>query len=114
MKLLIILAGLLVSFSSFAHSTLVSSIPADGDVLTASPHHMELRYSEPVLLTQFVIRNSEGDAVATDFTAGRERQEQFHIMPGSDLGEGDFTIEWVVMSADGHRVSGDIEFRVES
>ncbi len=98
---------------AWAHSQLVTSTPAEGEVLTALPDEFSVTLSENLLTdagtSAFALRvvddeghyfgdgclTIEGDTVRTDAVIGE---------PGS------YSLEWQVVSADGHPVGGSVPF----
>lgn len=107
--LLLALAALLAT-PAHAHSDLVETTPAQGDVITEAPESISLQFNEEPLdsLVDVVITNAAGDIVAMD-AAEASGTEVLVPWPGS-LGPGDYTVAYRVVSADGHPVTGTFTF----
>ena len=95
-----------------AHATLESSSPADGASLTAPPAKVVLTFDEPV--------GSEANALTVTTADGVRRDAGDAAVLGPKLSAsikrgapgGTWTVEWRVVSADGHPVSGALHFTV--
>ncbi|WP_309126205.1 copper resistance protein CopC [Kocuria sp.] len=94
-----------------AHTELVGTDPADGQVLQSTPTTITLSFNEPVGATPEAVRllAPSGDRIpltarALDSTVG--------LTPSTALGDGTHTVLWQVTSADGHPVSGSFTFSV--
>jgi copper resistance protein C len=110
----VLLWMLLVALGSpaHAHTTLVSSTPADGTQLDAPPSTIELIFSEPVdpRLVTVVVSGSDG-AQWQDGTPGvAEAVVSQAVRPLVD--GGDYMVAYRVVSADGHPVTGQVRFSV--
>jgi methionine-rich copper-binding protein CopC len=95
-----------------AHSLLVESTPAAKAVLSASPRHADLRFNNRIerRLSSIVVVGPDGrrhpGTVVADTAADRLRAALPPLPPG------DYRLEWRVLSADGHVVTGSYPFRV--
>lgn len=111
------LALLLVPSSASAHAALESSDPADGATLAALPETVSVTLNEEVgsgavlrVLDSSGTRVDDGDVT----TAGRR------VLVGVEAGKsnadasgaGSYRMVYRVVSADGHAVTGQIDFRV--
>jgi copper transport protein len=95
--------------TALAHSTLVSSDPADGAVLAAQPPHLVLNFNEPV--SPLVIRLIDDQGRSTALSYRVEDTAVIIDEPG-DIGRGSHALSWRVVSADGHPVGGTILFSI--
>lgn len=97
---------------AFAHDQLVEATPGDGDTVDAAPEAVEMVFSgAPQKLGNEIRVEHDGENVA----AG-DPEVQFHtITQGlkSDLAGGDYTVDWRIVSEDGHPVGGTFTFTVE-
>jgi len=96
-----------------AHASLASSAPGDGDVVQDLPPAVQLTFGEAIATPAYVVvRDPAGhevaegepdvvDAVVTQPVVGREAA-------------GEYTVDYRVVSADGHPVSGTLTFAVRS
>jgi methionine-rich copper-binding protein CopC len=93
-----------------AHSTLVSTDPADGSTVGIVPAQVTLTFSEPVepLGTQVVVLAPDGRTVSSGdaVLAGTSVSEALV----SGLPAGAYRVEWRITSSDGHPVSGTFGF----
>lgn len=97
-----------------AHAELLSTDPSSAQILTASPTHITLHFSEPVTTTQDSLRLFDGQAKR------HEVAKAFH--PDGDLTaisvsldtltDGEYVAVWRVVSADSHPVHGALSFHV--
>lgn len=94
-----------------AHATLVSSSPAEGEVLATAPGEVVFTFDEPVQLVPngLLAFDAAGDEVAVDASAGGT--EVTGELPG-DLDNGTYVVTWRVVSEDGHPIAGSLTFHV--
>lgn len=105
---------LLVPAPAHAHDSLISSDPADGATLETSPEQITLTYSAEVLEVSPVVQISEGP--------GGEPLELTPVLEGptvtaqipEPLPAGTHTVQWRVVSSDGHPIEGSFTFTVET
>lgn len=113
MKLIKILAAslLIVSSSVFAHTSLKSSVPANNAMLDKAPTELSLTFGAKVKLVGLTVVDSKGSKVALDFKAPKEMQSSFtQKLPV--LKPEMYTVDWVMMGADMHKMSGKFGFMV--
>lgn len=107
-------AMLLVPAPAHAHDSLISSDPADGATLETSPEQITLTYSAEVLEVSPVVQISAGE--------GGEPVELTPVIDGptvtaeipEPLAAGTHTVQWRVVSSDGHPIEGSFTFTVET
>jgi methionine-rich copper-binding protein CopC len=94
-----------------AHTSLVSSSPADGATLTSAPKEVRLQFSgAPAADPLDVAVTLEGQTIPP---AGTVRVDGSTVVIPVDLpGPGAYTVAYRVVSADGHPVQGTVEFTV--
>jgi copper transport protein len=104
---------LAVHAAADAHTTLVSSEPAAGSRLSASPARVRLVFSEQVEagMANLAIVGADGRVTAL-VPAGDPHDVHAIVAPVSPLPNGTFRITWHVVSADGHPVGGSFIFTV--
>jgi methionine-rich copper-binding protein CopC len=109
--LLLATAPLLAGPPAHAHAELLSASPAEGDVVETLPGEVELTFSEPVATPAYVVVNgpdgeqvSDGDPQVVDGVVTQ-------TTPGSGPA-GAYTVDYRVVSTDGHPVSGQVGFTV--
>ena len=115
---LVLLAALAASTLGWAppapmHATLVSSEPAASSHVAVAPRRVRLVYSEPVEggLARIVLVAVAGDSIV--LRAGADpRNVNAVIAPIDTLAPGHYKLDWRVVSADGHPVTGSLRFAV--
>jgi copper transport protein len=115
-----LVAILLVAFAAVtfvwrraeAHAALVSSEPAAGSRLTTPPARLRLVFSEPIEapLSHIALVGPEGSTPLT--VASDPRDVHALVTPLDSLRDGSYRVEWHIVSADGHPVSGAFAFSV--
>jgi copper transport protein len=96
-----------------AHATLLSSEPAAGVTLAASPARIRLLFSEPMEPTLATISIVDRTGTSTALTvSGDPHDVHALIAPVQLSGTGEFRVVWHVISADGHPVGGSYLFAV--
>lgn len=104
----------LLSFMStvaLAHTDLVSSMPADTAQLETSPEKLVLNFSEPVRLMQVKLVAGNGDQVQLGFNPNNQSVEK-HELSVPSLSASQYTVTWVILGSDGHRMEGSFGFGV--
>jgi copper transport protein len=99
--------------AALAHASLLRSDPAAGTVVAHAPSRIVLHFDQPVQDAGTTVVASSGVSAL----AGHARVEQGNsralVVPlRSGLGNGDYTVRWRVVSADGHIVSGVVAIGV--
>ncbi|WP_405960997.1 copper resistance protein CopC/CopD [Streptomyces sp. NBC_00024] len=113
--LLAALAVVAGSTPARAHASVVSTAPADRQVLGTPPPRVSLTFTEPVSLglTRVSVIAPDGDTVATgrpEHPAGRAEEVAVRLRTLS--AKGTYTIVWHTVSADSHPVQGTFSFSV--
>lgn len=97
-----------------AHDTLVSSSPADGETLTASPAEIRLTFSDDALpIAPQVIVFPEGTPPGEAQEATVDGRD-VHLALPDPLAEGTYRVSWSVVSSDGHRIEGTYLFHLDA
>jgi copper transport protein len=110
-----VLLGVMVGASTAsAHAELLSSFPANQELLREAPSEIALQFTEGVDPIEPGIRllDSDGDEVAigeVDQSAGSDRMRA--PIPDT-LADGTYVVAWQAVSADSHRVRGSFTFSV--
>jgi methionine-rich copper-binding protein CopC len=111
MKILSLLSGLvLVMFgvTANAHAHLQKSSPADNSVITASPSNLVLNFSEAARLTALSIqRDEEPKQNLKPLPTTAAQQISVPLPP---LTPGTYSVNWRVVSDDGHVMAGALHF----
>ena len=111
MKILSLLSGLaLVAFAvtANAHAHLQKSSPAEGSVITTSPPNLVLNFSEAAKLTALSIQ--KGSAPEQKLKPLSTTAAQQISVPLPALTPGTYSVNWRVVSDDGHMMAGVLHF----
>lgn len=93
-----------------AHNAVISTTPSDNQVLTELPQRFEIRTSDDLLPAGAAIMQVT-DADGLFYGDGCVVIEGPTASSVPELGApGDYTLDWQVVSADGHTISGTIPF----
>ncbi|MCF6376870.1 copper resistance protein CopC [Nocardioides KLBMP 9356] len=94
-----------------AHGELLFSDPSDGGVLEALPSRAFLTFSDSITeIREITIVGPDGSVTnGAPTSVGPEVRQTLWAGP-----EGSYTMEYFVVSADGHDVRGDVHFEVGS
>jgi methionine-rich copper-binding protein CopC len=101
-----------------AHSELLTSTPADGEVLSAGPDAITGDFSAPVdpERSSMELRGPDGTLVARGGVPDGGSVTQMTILEVPDLGPGTYTVRWTTVATEeehaGHVVRGTFEFTV--
>ena len=107
-----VIASLAMPLSASAHSELVSSSPADGDVVTASPSEIVLTFSAALdpKKSSIVLKDASGSKLAT---AGVDPAKNTVMrMTPPELAPGEYEIDWTSVATDGDLLRGKVSFTV--
>jgi copper transport protein len=108
--LVTLLSVLSIASGAFAHASLVSVTPADGSVLARPPATVQLRFNEPVTLTDIRLIDAEGRT--RDDIKVIARNEIVELVLPDGLPRGTELVSYRVVSADGHPVGGSMVFSI--
>ncbi|WP_409483476.1 copper resistance protein CopC [Arsenicicoccus dermatophilus] len=104
--------GLLAAPTASAHSALVGSDPADGATLAAAPRAVSLTFNETVKGQYSKILVTGPDGAQLPVTTSSAGPTVTASLPAG-LGGGAYRVVYSVVSADTHRISGQITFTVK-
>jgi copper transport protein len=110
----VVLGVLAAAGTASAHAELLSSSPANQELLEMAPTEIALRFTEAVDPIEPAIRllDADGDDVeiaGVDQSAGSDRMRA--TLP-TTLDDGTYVVAWQALSADSHRVRGSFTFSV--
>ena len=111
MKILSLLSGLAlvaIGATANAHAHLQKSSPADNSVVTTSPSNLVLNFSEAARLTALSIQ--KGDEPKQDLKPLPTTAAQQVSIPLPPLTPGTYSVNWRVVSDDGHVMGGALHF----
>ena len=97
-----------------AHSTLIETTPEKMEVTDSSPKFLELRFNEPIEqdLADITIYDWNAKPVISKQSVGGEKRSKVLHINLPNLKQGTYTVQWSVVSLDGHPVSGSYMFAV--
>jgi methionine-rich copper-binding protein CopC len=111
MKIVSLVSGLaLATFgvAASAHAHLQKASPADGSLVTTSPSRIVLNFSESARLTAASIQKGDDPRQSLKpLPAAAARQIS---VPLPQLTPGSYSVNWRVVSEDGHVMSGTLRF----
>ncbi|NIF46973.1 CopC domain-containing protein YobA [Enterobacter sp. Ap-1006] len=105
-----------VSPAVFAHAHLKQQSPAADSAVTASPQSLTLSFSEGVEpgFSGVTVTGPQKSAVKTGKVKVAETDNKQLIVPVEEaLKPGDYSVDWHVVSVDGHKTKGSYHFSVK-
>ena len=97
--------GLALTFSASAHISLKQSTPESNAMLMQSPKQLTLTFSGEVRLAKVLVSDSENQRVDFSFKPSATPNKNFNwSLP--NLSEGSYTVKWIALGGDGHKMSG--------
>lgn len=96
-----------------AHDTLISSDPEDGATLETSPEAITLTYSADILdVSPLVLITDDSGTELAEITPTVEGPTVTATLP-APLPAGTHSVQWRVVSSDGHPIEGELTLTVE-
>lgn len=97
-----------------AHTHLVSSTPAQ-DASVTPPTTIELQFSERLepKFSKVKLSKADGTPVAASSSVIGKDRKTILGKPSKPLGAGAYAVNWQVVSADGHKMTGSYKFAVK-
>lgn len=116
LRLSLFLAGCLTSAGAFAHAHLQQPLPAAGSEVDASPQALTLSFSEGIE-TQFsgvTLTGPQQKAIPLGKPVRSDNNKaQLTVPVELALTPGAYTVDWHVVSVDGHKTKGQYTFTVK-
>ena len=112
----VFLSAMLTTASVFAHAHLQQQIPAADSTVSVSPQALTLTFSEGVELSfsGVTLTGPQNKPVATGKLARSDGNKAQLTLPMTEpLAAGEYTVEWHVVSVDGHKTKGQYHFSVK-
>ncbi|HHN5522099.1 TPA: CopC domain-containing protein YobA [Klebsiella aerogenes] len=112
----VFLSAMLTTASVFAHAHLQQQIPAADSTISVSPQALTLTFSEGVELSfsGVTLSGPQNKPVATGKLARSDGNKAQLTLPLNEpLAAGEYTVEWHVVSVDGHKTKGQYHFSVK-
>ena len=113
---LIALAGILATPAALAHAHLTQQNPAANAQVTASPQALTLNFSEGVepAFSGATLTGPQNEQIKTGKATRNEQDKTQLIIPlAQSLETGKYTVDWHVVSVDGHKTKGQYSFSVK-
>ncbi len=98
-----------------AHADLVETLPGQGEVITTSPEELRLTFTEAVELafTEISITGTDETEIDVGEPGLDPDDNKTIVVPVEvELTPGTYTVEWAVVSADGHKIEGSYEMDI--
>lgn len=113
MRCLFAFLVLTASTDLYAHTKLENTVPAADSHLTEPPAQIELTFAADVRLVNLHVANKAGVSQDVAFKPSMKAAKAFSVnLP--ELGADTYTVHWVSMGSDGHKMSGDFSFMVHT
>lgn len=101
--------SLTLAFSASAHVSLKHSTPEQEAMLMQSPELLTLTFSGEVRLAKVKLSDSKDQAIDFAFKPNATPSAKFS-WPLPSLAQGNYTVQWLVLGDDGHKMSGSFNF----
>ena len=109
----VVLSVSLQALPAAAHSPLISSSPADGDVLAAVPNAIEIKFRGMARLVRLALTGAQsGEVTLSEEHLMVEKHSHTVALPA--IAADEYEVRWRALSADGHLVKGSFSFTVSS
>lgn len=105
-----VLGAALLAGPAFAHTHLKFAVPADGSTVESAPKQFVLAFTEPSRITMLSIQKegaAEQKIAALPAAAVAEAK-----IPAPKLEDGRYVLNYRVVGADGHVMSGKVNFTI--
>ncbi|MEX1032061.1 MAG: copper resistance CopC family protein [Cellvibrionaceae bacterium] len=99
--------------AAWGHTKLDESTPAADALINETPEELVLNYAGEVNLVKVALIDPQGDPVDTNFKPGTQASTRFAI-PLPTLSDGQYTVKWTALGADGHILEGSFGFTLDS
>ena len=112
---LVLVGGILTAPAVFAHAHLKHQYPAADANVTAAPQALTLNFSEGIepKFSGVKITGAKQQDVKTGPVKRNENDKTQLIVPLEQaLTPGEYTVDWHVVSVDGHKTTGNYHFSV--
>jgi methionine-rich copper-binding protein CopC len=108
------LAGAVTS-SAFAHAKLQSSDPRAGSTLDSAPKQVRLKFNEALepAFSKIKLTGPQNREIAVAATTVDKADPTVMTAPLPPLSTGEYHIQWTAVSHDGHKVKGEVSFKVK-
>ena len=100
------------SFPVLAHTKMASTTPVDGTEVAAGFSKIAISFTKPMRITMVKVLRSEG---LSEISRSNKLPKAFGKSVDIDvepLESGDYTVNWIAVSGDGHVMKGKFSFAV--
>lgn len=108
--------GSLSASSVWAHAHLQQQIPAANSEVSPAPHALTLNFSEGIEpgFSGVTLTGPDKRVIPVGKATRSESNKAQLVIPLNEtLGDGLYTVEWHVVSVDGHKTKGQYQFSVK-
>lgn len=106
-----VLLSLLFSTTVSAHSTIENSSPSDGETVQDQISEVSMQFNTSIdPMSTFTLIDGNGNEVPAETSVSEK------VLSGtvaSPLNNGEYTVEWNIIGADGHPITGAYSFTVD-
>jgi methionine-rich copper-binding protein CopC len=104
-----------ISSPAFAHARLQSSDPRAGSTLDSAPKQVRLKFNEPLepAFSKISLTGPRHRQIPVAATTVDKADPTVITAPLPALPTGEYRIEWSTMTRDGHKVKGEVTFKVK-
>jgi hypothetical protein len=104
-----------VTSSAFAHAKLQSSDPQAGSTLESAPKQVHLKFNEALepAFSKIQVTGPQNGEVAVGPTVIDASDPTAMAAPLPQLSSGEYHIRWTAMTHDGHKMKGEVTFKVK-
>ena len=103
--------ALALAFTASAHVSMTQSSPENEAMLMQSPEELVLTFSGEVRLAKVLLTDSGNKTVDFNFKPSAQASKQFNYKLPT-LSEGQYTVKWMVLGGDGHKMTGTFTFMI--
>ncbi len=100
------------SSATFAHTSLKTSVPANGQTVT-EVQHISMEFGAALQLMALVLKDATGNVIPTSFARTASANTIFDAKIKAPLAPAHYQVHWMGMGADGHKIDGDFSFTVD-
>jgi methionine-rich copper-binding protein CopC len=99
----------------FAHAKLQASDPQAGSTLDSAPRQVRLKFNEALepAFSKIQVTGPQNSEIAVGATAIDSADPTAMTASLPQLPAGDYHIRWTAMTHDGHKVKGEVAFKVK-
>jgi methionine-rich copper-binding protein CopC len=100
--------------TTLAHMRIEKTMPEAGAVLSESPHHIQVWYTQAPdpAISKLTLESKNGVVVLGDTTVQADKS-LVALLPSS-LPSGTYTVKWRAAGDDGHAQRGDFSFTIQT